>query len=99
MNEDQIFERKLAGLEKTANEGELLRDLMRHPGYELLKKRMESKIEMCRKSWLDPKKTQEELMSIRQEAFAYQEVVNFLTVKILQSQMAKEFLAQEVQGE
>ena len=99
MDDTQIYENKLARIEKTANEGDLLRDLMRHPGYELLKQRMMGKIEMCRKSWLDLKKTPDELIRIRQEAFAYQEVYNYLTTKILQSQLAKEFLANEVQGE
>lgn len=86
---------RLAGLQATVNDADILREWLKHPGYQIAKKHIESKIEFCRKTWLQPNQTSQQLEKVRHDAMAYQELLNFLTTKILQGDYAKQYLTEQ----
>lgn len=87
-------DRQVEALKGSVQQGLLMEEFVRHPGYQILKRFIEEKISDSRKDWLNAKSSIE-AEEIRIKTKPWNEIYNFLTTKILQGRAAQQKLESE----
>lgn len=83
------------GLKVTVDNGDMIRSLVKHPGFELYRKALEEKIADSKNKWLSG--TDEEAKQARYRAQGLMEAINELKKFILSGDQARRILVQEAQ--
>lgn len=86
-----INEKQIDGLKGTVHQGSIMEDFVRHPGFQILKRELEIKINDAKHEWLSAK-SKDEAEEIRLKTKPLQEVYSLITHKILQGRAAQESL-------
>jgi len=93
-----VTEQEKTNLIHKEHEAGVMREFCRHPGFQLLKAELETRIADARHSWLKAP-TPADAEAIRLRASAYEEVYSFLKSKILAGDVATQRLAGERNAE
>ena len=83
--------RQLESLKGTVQQGSIMESFVQHPGFQILKRELDRRIEDKKNEWLSAR-TQEEAEEIRIKTKPLKEVYDLITHKILQGRSAQDTL-------